>query len=57
MSEQGCTKCLKSYEEVWRLVKCPMCYKNVCEDCAVRHYGKYFCSNGCATNFFFPLEE
>lgn len=51
-----CVKCEVDEYSIWRLVKCPMCYKHVCENCAVRHYGKLFCSNACSTNFFL-LEE
>jgi hypothetical protein len=47
-----CVKCETDETGIWRLMKCPMCYKFVCENCAVRHYGKLFCSNVCATNFF-----
>jgi hypothetical protein len=57
MEGQSCARCGKSDTEAWRLVKCPMCYKVVCEDCAVRHYGRYFCSNACATSFFMPIGD
>jgi hypothetical protein len=29
----------------------------ICEECAVRLYGRYFCSHSCATNFFFDVED
>ena len=54
---QQCAQCGKEDSEVYRLVKCPMCFKMVCEQCAVRLYGRYFCSNVCATNFFFIYDD
>jgi hypothetical protein len=57
MEQDSCARCGKSDLDAWRLVKCPMCFKKVCEDCAVRHFGRYFCSNDCAINFFMPHED
>ena len=54
---QECASCGKADTEVYRLVKCPVCFKVVCESCTVRLYGRYFCSNECALNFFLPVEE
>jgi hypothetical protein len=54
---QQCVRCEKADTEVYRLVKCPVCYSMVCDDCAVRLYGRYFCSQDCATNFFFIVED
>jgi hypothetical protein len=54
---QNCAICLKVDEEVYRLVKCPECYRVVCENCAVRRYGRYFCSEQCARNYYFYQEE
>jgi hypothetical protein len=51
-----CVKCETDEMGIWRLMKCPMCFKYICENCAVRHYGKLFCSNVCATNFFHLTE-
>jgi len=34
-----------------------MCFKMVCEECAIRLYGRYFCSHLCATNFFFIHDD
>lgn len=52
-----CVRCGKSDLEVYRLIKCPVCFKQVCDDCAVRLYGKYFCSNTCAQTFFYDEGE
>jgi len=54
---QTCVRCSKSDTEVFRLVKCAGCFKQVCEECAIRFYGRYFCSNTCAQNFFFLVED
>ena len=54
---QQCSQCGKEDAEAYRLMKCPMCFKVVCEECSVRLYGRYFCSNTCATNFFFTYDE
>jgi hypothetical protein len=54
---QSCVRCGKEDAEVFRLVKCPVCFKMVCEECAVRLYGRYFCSHACATNFFFDVDD
>jgi hypothetical protein len=55
--EQHCAICEKQDIEVYRLVKCPVCFKWICEECAVRLYGRYFCSRSCAANFFFDVDE
>ncbi len=47
-----CVRCANDESSIWRIIKCPMCFKHVCENCAVRVYGRFFCSNQCATNFF-----
>jgi hypothetical protein len=54
---QECASCGKADTEVYRLVKCPVCFKVVCESCTVRLYGRYFCSQACATNFFFDFDD
>ena len=40
-----------------RLAKCPICFKWVCEECAVRSYGRMFCARKCADAFFFGDDE
>ena len=53
----ACYKCARDETGVFRILKCPECYKYMCEECAVRLYGRYFCSNVCATNFFFIVDD
>jgi hypothetical protein len=36
--------------------KCAICFKPVCEKCAVRRYSRMFCSEACVKIFFFPDE-
>ena len=43
--------------EVLRLHKCAVCFKLVCDKCAVRRYAQMFCSEPCAKVFFFPDED
>ena len=40
-----------------RLSKCPICFKWVCEECAVRSYGRQFCAKKCADAFFFGDDD
>ena len=40
-----------------RLNKCPICFKWICENCAVRTFGRAFCSKKCADQFFFGDED
>jgi hypothetical protein len=51
-----CSIC-KQASKVLRLHKCALCYKLVCEKCAVRRYAQKFCSAPCAKAFFFSSEE
>ena len=37
--------------------KCPICFKQVCEECAIRSYGRCFCSKRCADTFFFGDDD
>jgi hypothetical protein len=57
MAATVCEKCGADETGVWRLIKCPMCYKYVCENCATRIYGRLFCSNRCGTNFFLHYDD
>jgi len=52
----NCTKCSKSDDKV-RLTKCPICHKEVCDDCRHHVSGRYFCSSQCARFFFFQGDE
>ncbi len=39
------------------LNKCPICFKWVCEECAIRSYGRMFCAKKCADAFFFGDDD
>ena len=47
-----CVQCSVDESGVYRLQKCPVCFRSVCERCAIRNYGRAFCSKQCAMNFF-----
>ena len=51
-----CLACQLSDQDV-RLHKCPICFKWVCENCAVRSYGRAFCQRKCADQFFWGDDE
>lgn len=51
-----CSVCEKDEQEV-TLQKCPICFKQVCLDCARREYGRTFCSKRCADLFFFGDDD
>ena len=51
-----CSKCNQA-SKIIRLVKCPVCFKPVCDECAVRRYAQKFCSEDCARSFFFGTGE
>jgi len=34
------------------MLKCVLCFKQVCEKCAVGRYAQKFCSEDCAKSFF-----
>jgi hypothetical protein len=40
-----------------RLQKCPICFTWVCENCAVRGFGRFFCSKKCNDQFFFGDDD
>ena len=40
-----------------RLNKCPICFKWVCDNCAVRSFGRSFCQRKCADQFFWGDED
>ena len=56
MDEKACTKCSKTGEKIV-LIKCPICFKLVCENCAVVKSGRPFCGQYCAESFFFGDED
>lgn len=47
-----CVKCYISDDEK-KLIKCPICFKYICEDCGIARSGRWFCSPQCADFFFF----
>ena len=51
-----CAKCDQA-SKVLRLHKCAVCFKLVCDKCAVRRYAQMFCSEPCAKIFFFTDED
>jgi len=52
----NCVRCDKSELES-RLHKCPICFRWICDDCGKRDYGRTFCSQRCADQFFFGDDE
>lgn len=55
-SAMECIACQVSDQDV-RLHKCPICFKWVCDNCAVRSYGRAFCQRKCADQFFWGDED
>jgi hypothetical protein len=51
-----CIQC-QATDKDRRLEKCPMCFKLVCEECAIRLYGRTFCTRTCADQFFFGDDD
>ena len=51
-----CVTC-QATDQDRRLEKCPICFKQVCEECAIRSYGRCFCSKRCADQFFFGYDD
>ena len=46
-----CSQC-KQTSTILRTLKCVVCFKAVCERCAIARYGQKFCSQDCAKSFF-----
>jgi hypothetical protein len=55
-SSMECVGCQVSDQDS-RLGKCPICFKWVCDNCAVRTFGRAFCSKKCADQFFFGDDD
>ena len=51
-----CVACQKSDLDA-RLQKCQICFKWICEDCASRGFGRFFCSKKCSDQFFFGDDD
>jgi hypothetical protein len=56
LAEDICSKC-KVQVDRGGLTKCPMCFKQVCDECRHQVSGRTFCSAPCAQFFFFEGEE
>ncbi len=52
-----CVVCQKSDQEEIRLHKCPICFKWACDNCAVKAFGRLFCTKKCSDQFFFGDDE
>ena len=39
------------------IVRCPVCLKNACPDCAVKGFGQKFCSHHCLDFYMYPDDE
>jgi hypothetical protein len=51
----ACSQCNQT-SNVFRMLKCALCFKPVCEKCAVRRYAQKFCSGDCAKSFFLDAD-
>lgn len=51
-----CSKCSEAPKAL-RLLKCVICFKLVCEKCAIRRYAKIICSEDCSKLLFFGISE
>jgi len=52
-----CIKCGQDETGVFRIVRCPACFKDICESCAIRYNGRYFCSHECSVTFFWDYGD
>src|SRR6266581_8175007 len=51
-----CATCQMSDQD-HHLNKCPICFKWVCDGCAVHSFGRLFCSKKCSDQFFFGDDD
>ena len=51
-----CALCQTTDQDT-RLHKCPICFKLVCENCATRGFGRFFCAKKCSDQFFFGDDD
>lgn len=51
-----CSSCNES-SNVFRMMKCVICFAAICENCAIRRYAKVFCGTKCISVFFFGTGE
>lgn len=54
--EMVCAACQATDADT-RLNKCPICFRLVCDNCAVRSFGRLFCSRKCSDAFFHGDED
>ena len=52
----NCVVCQASDQDV-RLNKCPICFKWVCDGCAIRSFGRLFDAKLCTDMFFFGDDD
>ena len=52
----NCVVCQASDQDR-RLNKCPICFKWVCDECAVRSFGRMFDAKMCVEQFFFGDDD
>lgn len=52
-----CIKCGREDETVFRILRCPACLKFICESCAIRYNGRYFCSHECSVTFYWDYGD
>ena len=56
LADTSCHECGRSGTET-RLHKCPICYKEFCEDHARQRSGLWFCCKGCSEYFFYSESD
>jgi hypothetical protein len=59
MATEQCGRCAVCMNVTgsWGLVRCPMCSRSVCRDCAVKGFGQRFCSFQCMNYYMYADEE
>jgi hypothetical protein len=55
VATEQCAVCM-NVPDSWGLIRCPMCSKSVCRDCAVKGFGQRFCSYQCM-NYYMYSED
>ena len=55
-TEETCAKCNAAMDPS-TVIRCPICFKRVCDRCARNKGGKEFCSQYCAEYFFHYEDE
>jgi hypothetical protein len=52
-----CAVCMNEPNSWGSLVRCAMCSKSVCLDCAVKGFGQRFCSYQCMNYYMYSEED